>query len=121
VSSAELGSGSAKKRRLLLAECAKRRPTTYLAIDVSREMLAASGDALTAEFPKLTVHGLWGNIGNTTPTERAALLAVIAATLRLGDRFLTSADLQKPTVEARNSSPGSLRSASTCAVNTTTR
>ena len=45
---AELGSGSAKKTRLLLAACLQRRPTTYLPIDVSREMLAASGEALAA-------------------------------------------------------------------------
>jgi L-histidine N-alpha-methyltransferase len=119
---AELGSGSAKKTRLLLAACTKRRSVTYLPIDVSREMLATSGEALAAEFPELRVHGLWGryqaglaylrddcadsiavaflgsNIGNTTPAERAALLAEIAATLRPGDRFLTSADLQKPAV-----------------------
>ncbi len=116
---AELGSGSAKKTRLLLAACTERRPTTYLPIDVSREMLVASGDALTAELTELRVNGLWGryeaglahlrdsgdpvvvaflgcNIGNTTPVERAALLGEIAATLRPGDRFLVSVDLEKP-------------------------
>ena len=120
---AELGSGSAKKTRLLLAACLQRRPTTYLPIDVNREMLAASGAALTAELPGLRVRGLWGryeaglahlrsqhhhrdepvavallgsNLGNTTPGERAALLAEIATTLRPGDRFLVSVDLQKP-------------------------
>lgn len=117
---AELGSGSAKKTRLLLAACSERRPTTYLPIDVSREMLADSGDALAVEFAGLRVRGLWGryeaglthlrtgggdalavvflgsNLGNTTPAERAALLAEIAATLRPGERFLVSADLEKP-------------------------
>lgn len=119
---AELGSGSAKKTRLLLAACARRRPTTYLPIDVSREMLEASGAALTAALPDLRVLGLWGryeaglawlrasapepvavallggNLGNTTSGERAALLAEIAATLRPGDGFLVSVDLQKPAV-----------------------
>jgi L-histidine N-alpha-methyltransferase len=117
---AELGSGSAKKTRVLLAACTERRATTYLPIDVSREMLVASGDALTAEFPQLRVRGLWGryeaglaslresddgpvavaffgsNIGNFTPAERAALLQEVAATLRPGDLFLVSADLDKP-------------------------
>ena len=120
---AELGSGSAKKTRLLLAACLRRRPTTYLPIDVSREMLVASGESLTAELEGLRFEGLWGryeaglarlrdrrdgrnaplaiaflgsNLGNTTPGERAALLAEIATALRPGDRFLVSVDLQKP-------------------------
>lgn len=117
---AELGSGSARKTRLLLAACLERRPTSYLPIDVSREMLEISGAALRAELPGLAVQGLWGryesglrwlregapeplvvallgsNLGNTTPAERDALLSAIAATLRAGDRFLVSVDLQKP-------------------------
>jgi L-histidine N-alpha-methyltransferase len=88
---AELGSGSAKKTRLLLDACLQRRPTTYLPIDVSRGMLAASSRALAVELPELGVQGLWGryeaglaylrdhheapvtvaflgsNLGNTTP------------------------------------------------------
>ncbi len=39
---------------------------------------------------------LGSNLGNTTPEERDALLAGIAGTLRPGDRFLVSVDLQKP-------------------------
>ncbi len=117
---AELGSGSAKKTRLLLAACIERRATAYLPIDVSREMLAASGRELTAELPGLRVQGLWGryqaglawlrdgepepvvvaflgsNLGNTTSEERDALLLEIADTLRPGDGFLVSVDLQKP-------------------------
>lgn len=117
---AELGSGSAKKTRLLLAACVERRATAYLPIDVSREMLVASAQELTAELPELRVQGLWGryeaalawlrdgepepvvvaflgsNLGNTTSEERDALLAGIAGTLRPGDRFLVSVDLQKP-------------------------
>ena len=117
---AELGSGSAKKTRVLLAACVKRRATTYLPVDVSREMLATSAHELTAELPGLRVQGLWGryeaglarlrdnepepvvvavlgsNLGNTTPEERDALLSKIADTLRPGDGFLVSTDLQKP-------------------------
>lgn len=117
---AELGSGSAKKTRLLLAACVERRATSYLPIDVSREMLVTSARELTTELPGLRVQGLWGryeaglgwlrddgsepvtvallgsNLGNTTPEERDVLLTEIAATLRPGDGFLVSADLQKP-------------------------
>jgi L-histidine N-alpha-methyltransferase len=117
---AELGSGSAKKTRMLLGECAARRPTTYLPVDVSREMLESSALALRADVPSLGVTGMWGryeagldrlcddggdpltvmflggNLGNTTPDERDALLGRIAATLRPGDAFLVSADLLKP-------------------------
>ncbi len=117
---AELGSGSAKKTRLLLGECASRRPTTYLPVDVSREMLEFSARALRDDIPALGVTGLWGryeagldhlsevggdplavmflggNLGNTTPDERESLLSRIAATLRPGDAFLVSADLLKP-------------------------
>jgi L-histidine Nalpha-methyltransferase len=117
----ELGSGSAKKTRELLAACQRRRPTTYFPVDVSREMLESSGRTLTADVPGLRVVGLWGryeqalarlradrgagrrvlvflgsNIGNATPAERSALLADIAATLGPGDGFLFSADLLKP-------------------------
>ena len=116
----ELGSGSAKKTRELLAACQRQRPTTYLPVDVSREMLELSGRTLSADVPGLAVVGLWGryeqalarlraesgggrrvvvflgsNIGNATPAERTALLADIAATLDPGDGFLFSADLLK--------------------------
>lgn len=115
----ELGSGSAKKTRVLLAACQRRRQTTYLPVDVSREMLESSGRALSAAVPGLEVVGLWGryeqalawlrterggrrvlvflgsNIGNATPAERTALLADIAATLDPGDGFLFSVDLLK--------------------------
>jgi L-histidine N-alpha-methyltransferase len=129
---AELGSGSAKKTRLLLQECAGRRPTTYLPIDVSREMLRHSAATLRRAVPDLEVICLWGryeaglawlrahpaptvvaflgsNLGNTTPAERDALLAAIATTLRPGDGLLVSADLAKDaaTLEAcYNDPPG---------------
>jgi L-histidine N-alpha-methyltransferase len=117
---AELGSGSAKKTRVLLAACAARRDTTFLPIDVSREMLTVSCDALASHFHNLRVQGLWGRyeaglhwlrvqrtapltvmvlgstLGNASPAERDALLADISRTLEPGDRFLVSADLIKP-------------------------
>lgn len=117
---AELGSGSAKKTRVLLSACSDRRRTTYVPIDVSREMLVSSAEALTSDCEDVTVRGLWGRyeaglrqirekraapvtmmslgstLGNTTPAERAALLAEISLTLAPGDRFLVSVDLIKP-------------------------
>uniref|UniRef100_UPI0003661E0D L-histidine N(alpha)-methyltransferase n=1 Tax=Nocardiopsis halotolerans TaxID=124252 RepID=UPI0003661E0D len=57
---AELGSGSAKKTRLLLEGCVRLRGTTYLPIDVDRGMLRSSGAALCAELDGLEVTGLWG-------------------------------------------------------------
>ena len=131
---AELGSGSAKKTRLLLSACQRRRRTTYLPIDVSREMLERSATVLPAELDGLEVHGLWGRyeagleylrsaartepltvvwlgsaIGNATSAERAALVGDIAATLAPGDRFLVTADLVKPAdvlEDAYNDPPG---------------
>lgn len=117
---AELGSGNAKKTRVLLAACVERRPTTYLPIDVSHEILTTSAHELGAELADLRVQGLWGryeaglawlrdsepepvvvallgsNLGNTTPEERDALLCEITETLQPGDGFLVSVDLQKP-------------------------
>ncbi|MCW0214426.1 MAG: L-histidine N(alpha)-methyltransferase [Pseudonocardia sp.] len=130
---AEMGSGSAKKTRLLLDACAALRPTTYLPIDVSREMLELSAATLGEAVPSLDVIGLWGryeagldwlrrspdgplvvaflgsNLGNTTPAERDALLGDIAAALRPGDGFLVSIDLVKPggeLVTCYNDPPG---------------
>lgn len=117
---AELGSGSAAKTRLLLGACQRRRPTTYLPIDVTRAMLERSAAELPAEIDGLAVQGLWGRyeaalahlrehrpgpltvvwlgsaVGNTTTGERAALLDDVAATLEPGDHFLVTADLWKP-------------------------
>lgn len=117
---AELGSGSARKTQLLLSACLQRRRTTYLPIDVSREILERSATALAAALDGLAVHGLWGRyeaglsylrsaraepltvvllgsaIGNTTSAERAALVGDIAKTLQPGDFFLVTADLVKP-------------------------
>jgi L-histidine N-alpha-methyltransferase len=117
---AELGSGSATKTALLLAACHRRRPTTYLPIDVTRPMLTDCARELTAALPGLRVHGLWGryeaglawlrdhgsgplvvaflgsSLGNCTPAERSALLAAVSGCLRPGDGFLVSVDLRKP-------------------------
>jgi L-histidine Nalpha-methyltransferase len=117
---AELGSGSAKKTRLLLEACVADRPTTFMPIDVSREMLVSSGEAFASALPGLRVEALWGRygpalrwlashreepcllaflgstFGNMLAPERDELTASIAAALRPGDRFLVTADLRKP-------------------------
>lgn len=117
---AELGSGNARKTRLLLESCTQLRETTYLPIDIDRAVLESSSAELRSQLPQLRVVPLWGryedglgwlrtrgesplvvaflgsNLGNTTPRERHALLGEIARTLRPGDEFLVSADLDKP-------------------------
>ncbi|MDT0328402.1 L-histidine N(alpha)-methyltransferase [Nocardiopsis lambiniae] len=116
---AELGSGSAKKTRLLLESHLRLRGTGYLPIDVDRDMLRSSGAALCAELDGLEVTGLWGRyeagldwlrthapgplavvflgsgFGNATRRERDGLLGEIARTLGPGGSFLVSADLDK--------------------------
>ncbi|GAB3473792.1 L-histidine N(alpha)-methyltransferase [Nocardiopsis coralliicola] len=116
---AELGSGSAKKTRLLLEACVRQRATTYVPIDVDRTMLLSSGTALCSELDHLEVTGLWGryeaalewlrvrrdgplavaflgsSFGNATREERGRLLGAIARSLTPGDSFLLSADLDK--------------------------
>ena len=117
---AELGSGNAKKTRLLLESCARLRETTYLPIDIDRAVLDSSSAELCSALPQLRVVPLWGryedglawlrtrgdsplvvaflgsNLGNATLQERRALLGEITRTLRPGDDFLVSADLDKP-------------------------
>src|ERR1700744_2616159 len=55
----ELGSGSSEKTRLLLS--ALRDTGTlggYVPVDVSEAALAAAGDGLAAEYPRLAVHAV---------------------------------------------------------------
>lgn len=116
---AELGSGSAKKTRLLLEQCVRLRRTTYLPIDVDQNMLRSSAATLRSELGDLEVLCLWGryeaalewlrdhtgeplaviflgsSFGNATRAERDELLGEIARCLRPGEVFLVSADLDK--------------------------
>lgn len=116
----ELGSGSAKKTRVILSACVRQRRTTYMPIDVSREMLDLSARSLVDSVPGLEVHALWGrytsgfewlqnedrglvtvaflgsNIGNMAPAKRERFLGLLQASLRPGDQFLVTADLLKP-------------------------
>jgi dimethylhistidine N-methyltransferase len=116
----ELGSGSARKTRHLLAELlARRERVTYVPIDISRSMLVHSSRALLREYPKLDVVGvaaeygdglhlvrseaagphvvLWlgSTIGNLGRDEAVAFLASLCGDLTTDDLFLLGVDLRK--------------------------
>ena len=122
----ELGSGSSDKTRLLLSALrAAGSLRQYVPVDVSESALTLAGDALTAEYPGLTVHAvvadfdshlgipdrdrasegggggprliafLGSTIGNMVPAERAAFLRRVRALMRPGDTFLLGTDLVK--------------------------
>lgn len=55
----ELGSGSARKTRLLLdAAGARERPLTYLPVDISRTALESMARGLLAEYPLLRIRAI---------------------------------------------------------------
>jgi dimethylhistidine N-methyltransferase len=116
----ELGSGSAIKTRILIEEALRvQRTLRYSPIDISREALSASAQALVSAFPALTVTAYAGdyftmlgkdhmqreqralvlfmgsNIGNYEPDAARKLLKGIAASLKPGDGLLLGADLKK--------------------------
>ncbi|WP_052866714.1 L-histidine N(alpha)-methyltransferase [Streptomyces niger] len=111
----ELGSGSSEKTRFLLDALTGLH--TYVPVDVSESALAAAGEALLAERPGLTVHGLvadfqhglelpgtpgprllaflGGTIGNLLPAERSGFLRTVRDLLAPGDALLLGTDLVK--------------------------
>ena len=117
----ELGSGSAAKTRHLLnamrdAGCLD----TYVPVDISEEITRRSAEALVAEYPRLTVHGLvcdfeqhleripnggggrliaflGGTIGNLYPDACRDFLMRLGALLESEDRILLGTDLVKAT------------------------
>jgi len=114
----ELGSGPARKARILLSAAGRQGlRCTYVPFDVSESMLRQSARALLREFDWLHVHGLVGDydfhlekipsggrrlvaylggtIGNFTEEEGAIFLRRIAATLGEDDRLLLGTDLMK--------------------------
>jgi L-histidine N-alpha-methyltransferase len=114
----ELGSGSSEKTRLLLdAFAARGRLSEFVPLDVSEAALAASAEAIVADYPGLRVHGvvadftepleclpgtpprmvifLGGTVGNFPPGERAKFLASIRSALTDGEWFLLGTDLIK--------------------------
>jgi dimethylhistidine N-methyltransferase len=119
----ELGSGSARKTRIvvdaLLERAAPKAPLLYVPIDVSEAALEEGAENLVSAFPRLRVSGLVGTyeaaladlpprvaerrlmmflgstIGNLDPAETADFLAGVARALDLGDELLLGFDLVK--------------------------
>jgi dimethylhistidine N-methyltransferase len=73
----EPGSGAGLKTRMLLA--ALDAPTSYVPIDISREQLEATADAMRAELPRLAVQPVHGDY--TAPLELPAAPRPAARTL----------------------------------------
>ena len=101
----ELGSGAARKTRLLFdaAESLGLAPR-YHPFDVCEPMLRASTEALLELYPWLEVRALVADYerhlhllpGNFAPARAVAFLRGIGARLRAGDHLLLGADLVKP-------------------------
>ncbi len=116
----ELGSGSAVKTQLLIEEALRIQGSLrYSPIEISPEALRTSATALVAAFPQLRVRAyaadyfailgtrdlrfehrvlamfMGSNIGNYEPSQAAALLGRVSASLRAGDGLLIGADLKK--------------------------
>lgn len=112
----ELGSGSSRKIRLLLDAL---QPRVYMPMDISREHLIGSAEALAADYPELEVHAACADysaefeipygpahlpraaffpgssIGNFEPTAAGELLQRVAEHLGDGGRLLIGVDLKK--------------------------
>lgn len=114
----ELGSGSSEKTRLLLdAGTEGGTLTQFVPLDVSESALAASAEAIAAEYPGLSVRGvvadftehldflpgtaprlvafLGGTIGNFLPAERAKFFTSVRSVLATGEWLLLGTDLVK--------------------------
>jgi L-histidine N-alpha-methyltransferase len=114
----ELGSGSARKTRVLLdamrtASCLE----TYCPVDISEEITRDTAERIAEEYDGVEVHGLvcdfefdlervpvqaprviallGGTIGNFAPHQRASFLRRISNLLGPEDRFLLGTDLVK--------------------------
>jgi dimethylhistidine N-methyltransferase len=118
----ELGSGSARKTRLLFdAILARQKTLDYAPVDVDAGMLEKSGRALLTEYDRLRVSALRGDfrepsralaalpparertvvlflgssIGNLDPTEAVAMLRDLRGAMRKGDALFLGVDLRK--------------------------
>lgn len=117
----ELGSGAARKTRILLDAFAGR-PLEYIPVDVDVTMLEQTGRDLLVEFPHLTVTAVYSDfrrpsrplrdlvadrgraavlflgstIGNLERSEAVAMLKDVRSILTSGDVMLIGADLRKP-------------------------
>ncbi len=116
----ELGSGSAKKTRLLLD--ALHGDVEYVPVDVDSTMLAKTEQSLKLDYPRLRVHSissdfrapsvalksvlkndvrnivlfLGSTIGNLTYDEAVSMLRDLPGVLQDGDALFLGADLRKP-------------------------
>jgi dimethylhistidine N-methyltransferase len=112
----ELGSGSSKKIRVLLDAL---KPAVYMPVDISREHLLGSAEALAADYPALEIHAVCADyttdfdlpccpdpinrvaffpgssIGNFEPSRALELLRRVAHHLEGGGRMLIGVDLKK--------------------------
>jgi L-histidine N-alpha-methyltransferase len=116
----ELGSGTSAKTRLLLRALLEGGTLRqFVPFDVDPAVLTEACDALTAEYPGLSIAPFVGDferdlgaipaggrrmiafigstIGNFAPASRGAFLAQVGAVLRPGDTFLLGTDLVKDT------------------------
>ncbi|MGW4521989.1 L-histidine N(alpha)-methyltransferase [Amycolatopsis sp. NPDC004378] len=114
----ELGSGSSEKTRLLLdALTGHGTLEAFVPLDVSESALAEAADAISKDYPGLTVRGvvgdftqhldllpggqprvvafLGGTIGNFLPAERATFLSSVRDVLDEGEWLLLGTDLVK--------------------------
>jgi L-histidine Nalpha-methyltransferase len=116
----ELGSGSSRKTRRLIAALFRRQRTLrYIPVDISGEMLNGTAAALSADYPGLSVHPLvaeyrdalarlrreagapklvlflGSNLGNFDPDEAVRFLRGIREMMAARDRALLGLDLQK--------------------------
>jgi L-histidine N-alpha-methyltransferase len=114
----ELGSGAARKTRVLLDAIERSgQRCVYVPFDVSETMLVQSSEQLLVDYPWLRVHALVADydshleclpagqrhlvlflgstIGNFEPDQTVRLLKHVAAHLGEGDRFLLGVDLVK--------------------------
>ncbi|HEX6097500.1 MAG TPA: L-histidine N(alpha)-methyltransferase [Thermoanaerobaculia bacterium] len=114
----ELGSGAARKTRILLDAMT---PAEYVPVDIDDEMLQRSGRDLLRDYPELRITAirsdfmrpsvplsllpkharrtavlfLGSTIGNLSPEESVAMLRDLRSALVPGDAFLLGADLRK--------------------------
>lgn len=118
----ELGSGAARKTRILLDAITGRQPKLeYVPVDVDAAMLERSGRELLHEYPSLRVTAicsdfskpsaalallprhrgrtivlfLGSTIGNLDPDDAIAMLRDLRASLAAGDALFLGADLRK--------------------------
>ncbi|WP_410638689.1 L-histidine N(alpha)-methyltransferase [Amycolatopsis sp. lyj-346] len=114
----ELGSGSSEKTRLLLdALTGHGTLEAFVPLDVSESALAEAAEAISKDYPGLTVRGvvgdftqhldllpdgqprvvafLGGTIGNFLPAERATFLRSVREVLDEGEWLLLGTDLVK--------------------------